>query len=245
MSSSPVDDRSSVFVRAAAIAAIVSLPVAVASFVVGLLAVDFRMDAYTDPLLVLSTGANGATLWRWSMILDMLGYYLLIVPIIVVLAHGLPSKDRARSDLFILCLLAYCLIGAAGAATLAGTQPSLITAWESAASPERAMLEVVFLNQTKMVYGGLWNLLDALLAGVGWVGLGLALSRNGLRIGSVTIALGAASLLDGIGTMFMIEPVQMAGLFVYLVLAPVWACWLGLAALGHRFNGARAHVTSP
>ncbi len=46
-------------------------------------------EAVTNPLAVLASGVRGAALWRWSMVLDMLGYYLLIVPLILFLRQWL------------------------------------------------------------------------------------------------------------------------------------------------------------
>ncbi len=56
---------------------------------------------------------------------------------------------------------------------------------------------------------GLWNMLEMLLASMGWFGFGTLLIRE--RRGSGVLAA--------------------AGLMVYLFLAPIWAFWLGLDLL--------------
>ena len=48
------------------------------------------------------------------MVLDLLGYYLPIVPLILLLRISLRDRSPNWVDLFALCLLAYCFIGAIG-----------------------------------------------------------------------------------------------------------------------------------
>jgi hypothetical protein len=47
----------------------------------------------------------------------------------------------------------------------------------------------------------------------------------------VTIVLGVACLLDSLGTALNTDTIASTGLTVYLVLAPVWACWMGIGLL--------------
>ena len=75
------------------------------------------------------------------------------------------------------------------------------------------------------------QLLEEFLAGVGWIGVGAALRLRYRRLGLVTIILGAACLVDSAGTALNIDAISSAGLTTYLVLAPVWACWLGAGLL--------------
>jgi len=77
----------------------------------------------------------------------------------------------------------------------------------------------------------MWNLLEELLAGVGWIGFGVLLRKQSSPLHALTMALGIACLVDSIATMLKIEAVSSVGLSVYLVLAPVWACWLGIRLL--------------
>ena len=92
-------------------------------------------------------------------------------------------------------------------------------------------LQTAFTGYTDGIYRGLWNLLEELLAGVGWVGFGLALRTERRRLGLVTIVLGAACPVDSLGTALNVDTVASTGLTVYLVLAPAWACWIGIGLL--------------
>jgi hypothetical protein len=221
-------DRS--FARMAAVAAIVSLPLAAGNLAAMLATVHFNLDGMTNPLVLLRAGRAAAPLWRWSMVLDIAGYYLPIVPLILVLRVSLRRFGPAWVDLFSLCLLAYCLIGAIGGAELATALPTLIKEYATATA-HRAALQTVFTGYTDGIYRGVWNLLEELLAGIGWVGFGATLRPGHRRLALATVILGAACLIDSAGTALNVEPVASAGLAVYLVLAPAWACWLGIGML--------------
>lgn len=219
------------FIRFAAIGAILSLPVAAANLLTTLLAVRFNLDAFTDPLVLMNAGSAGAAMWRWSMILDLFGYYLLIVPLIQTLQAQLRPQFSAWVDLCAFCVLAYCLIGAIGATILAAVTPSLIIDYAQAPASQRLALETVANSYSDAVYRGLWNLLEELLAGIGWMGFGLMLGGARRRLGLVTCVLGAACLVDASGSLLDFEPLALSGLAVYLVAAPVWACWTGIDLL--------------
>jgi hypothetical protein len=218
------------FQRFAAVTAILSGPIAIASFVPVLAAVDFNFDAFSNLRLILETGTRGASLWRWFMILDIFGYYLLIAPLTLLLWHWLKPRDPARVNLYTLCLLAYILIGAMGAAILAAVVPPLVVSYGADAA-QNATIEMVFDAITNLVYVGLWNILEEFIAGVGWIGIGLILRRERRAIGITTVILGVAALVDSVGTTLGIVALADLGLYIYLVLAPVWALWLGIDLL--------------
>ena len=224
-----ISDRS--FSRMAAIAAIASLPLALGNLFAMLATVRFNLNGMTNPLVLLHAGSAAAPLWRWSMILDIFGYYLPIVPLILFLRTSFRSRGPNWIDLFALCLLAYCLIGAIGGAMLATALPTLIREYGTASSSHQISLQSVFTGYTDGIYRGLWNLLEEFLAGVGWIGFGLVLRAERRRLGGLTLALGAACLIDSFGTAVNIEAIASTGLTVYLVLAPTWACWMGIDIL--------------
>ena len=225
-----IDDRS--FSRMAAIAAIASLPLAVGNLLAMLATVHFNLNGMSDPLVLLHAGWAASSLWRWSMILDIFGYYLPIVPLVLLLRSSHRRQSPNWIDLFALCLLAYCLLGAIGGAMLATALPTLIREYASASSASHQVsLQTVFTGYTDGIYRGLWNLLEEFLAGVGWIGFGLVLRTERRRLGLVTIVLGVACLVDSSGTALNTDVIASTGLTVYLVLAPVWACWMGISLL--------------
>lgn len=223
------DNRS--FQSLAAICAIISGPLAIISIVLGLKAVDFNFEVFSDMTLLLKTGESGATFWRWSMILDIFGYYLLLTPIAFLLWHWLKEKDTVRLGFYTFCGLAYMVIGAIGASIFAAVSPSMIVDYVSSSGQQREVLEIVFQNTTNIVYGGLWGYLELIPGGVWWLGIGFILRTKRPVLGMATIILGLASLLNVIGTILDIEAIAMPTLMIYLYFAPIWALWLGIDIL--------------
>ncbi|CAG0989588.1 hypothetical protein ANRL3_02682 [Anaerolineae bacterium] len=223
------DHRS--FQRLAGVTALLSAPLAIGSLVLVLAPVGFRFEAFEKTDLFLSVGANAANVLRWSMVLDMLGSYLLLAPAALFLWHWLKPKGLNQVELYTFCGLAYILVGAAGAAMLSVVWPPLINAYAEAAGQQREILATVFGAITNAVATGLWNTLNAITAGIWWLGIGLFLRSERRILGIVTIALGIASLLGAIGRILTIAPLATLGLSFVLSLLPIWALWLGIDLL--------------
>jgi hypothetical protein len=219
------------FQRFAALAAIISFPLALGSIVLSGMAMDFNMEASTNPALLLSVGADGANLLRWGMILDMFSYYLPLLPVALFLWRWLGSRSPNWVRFYTFCGVGYILIGAIGATILAATYPPLIRAYGQASASQQVVLETIFGTITDLVYGGLWNILEVLLAGVWFIGIGLLLRSERRVFSVVSIILGISALLDSLGFILGIEAVSSLGLNIYLVLAPIWTLWLGIDLL--------------
>jgi hypothetical protein len=232
------DQRS--FQRWAGILAIASAGLALASIVVPLPAVSWDVNAFSDPVRVLRAGNQGAVAMRWGMILDLLGYYLGIVPLVLLLQRRLRARGGDWAALFGWCLLAYVVIGAAGAAVLAGTLPRLMSLYTVVPAEQQPVVLAVYAGLWDAVYGGLWNILEVLLAAVGWLGLGWLLRGERRFAGVVTMVLGGACLLDAAGNILGREVVALPGLYLYIVLAPLWALGMGIGLLRRPAPGAAA-----
>lgn len=219
------------FQRFAALAAIISFPLTLGSIVLSGMALDFNMEASTNPALLLSVGADGASLSRWGMILDMLGYYLPLLPVALFLWRWLGPRDPDWVLFYTSCGLGYILIGAIGAVILAAVHPPLISAYAQASVEQRPALETVFSAVWNMVYGGMWNILGELLAGIWFVGVGLLLRGERRIFSIVTMILGISALLDSLGMILNFEGLALLGLSIYVVLAPIWTLWLGIDLL--------------
>jgi hypothetical protein len=223
------DHRS--FQRFAALAAIISFPLALGSIVLSGIPVNFSPDVPTNPALWLSVGADGANLSRWGMILDMLSYYLPLLPVALFLWRWLGSRNPDWVRFYTICGVGYILIGSIGAAILAAVHPPLINAYAQASVEQRPVLETVFSAVWNMVYGGMWNILEVLLAGIWFLGIGLLL-RSERRLFSIfSIILGISALLDSLGMILSVEALALLGVAIYVLLAPVWALWIGIDLL--------------
>ena len=169
------------FQRLAAVTSILAMLLACGSIGLQAVVLGMNTDPFSNPTSLLGSGANGATLFRWGMILDMFGYYLLLAPLALLLWSRLQPKGMNLITLYTFCGLAYILIGAVGAATLAAISPPLIEGYGQASVQQRQMDEVVFSGFLNVVYVGLWNLLESSLGGIWWLGIGLFLRREQRR----------------------------------------------------------------
>src|SRR6478736_3236626 len=95
------------FQRWAAIAAIVSAPLALVSIIAPLLAIDWDMDVYADSLGLLRKGAPIIGALRLSLLLDLFGYYLLIAPVILIVGAWVKARAPLAARLFSGALIVY------------------------------------------------------------------------------------------------------------------------------------------
>ena len=216
------------FQRFTAMTAIMSFLFAVASIVLQGIPINFSPDIAANPALWLVVGADGASLFRWGMILDMLGYYLPLLPIALFLWRWLRSRNPDWLLFYTSCGLGYSFIGAFGAAILAAVHPPLINAYTQATVEQRSVIETVFSVIWNMVFGGMWNILAVMLAGIWFLGIGLLL-RGERRLFSIfSLILSISALLDSLGMILSVEALALPAVASYVLLAPIWAVWLGI-----------------
>lgn len=199
---------------------------ALACLLVGALAVDMDFDAFSDPVLTLAH-AHNHQLAYWFNILDLFGYYLLLLPV----ALHMHQRLRYRSPWMPLITLGgvgYAVIGASGAAVLAAVWPELMRDHLAAAPEEQATIVLVFKVATLAVTKGLWNILEMAFAATWWIGLGLLLRPSMPGIARLSIALGGACVLDMLGNLTGIAPLAEIGLNLYLLLSIIWSIAMGI-----------------
>ncbi len=222
------------FQQFAAITAVVSFFTAMASNVLQGIPVNFNPNVTANPVLFLSVGTHGANLLRWGLILDMLGYYLLLLPLALFIHYWSKAKNPIWVNFYTTCGLGYILIGATGAVTLAVVQPPLINAYAQGSVEQRTFLETIFGTIWNIVYGGMWNILGELLAGVWFLGIGLLLRSERRIIGIIGMIVGASALIDSLGNIVGMESLALVGLSVFIILAPIWMLWFGIDLLRKR-----------
>lgn len=204
---------------------------AFACLLAGLIGVNYNFDAFGDPLLMLGMPQVNLQAIKWFMIFDMLGYYLLLLPVIYLLQDWLTDKTPWHR-LVTFCGSAYVLTGAIGAAVLAVVWPRIIAAYPGAPPGMQTILQANFTVFNDMVNGGLWNLLETLFAGTWWLWTGILLYQSGFRkMGVLTCLTGASCLGDSVAGMFQWPVMQEVSLNCYLVLAIVWAIAFGIFLL--------------
>jgi hypothetical protein len=189
---------------------------------------NFHFELFSNPSQVFDTEGIHSGMLKWSMITDILGYYLLLLPLLFYL-HQKMVKSFAWSNITNLCGIAYILIGSIGAAILAVLWPMHIEQFSSLSASQQEISRIVFSSLTSIVVDGLWNLLDSLLSGIWFLGIGLFLYQSKTKfLGWLTIALSIVCLLDFLGHVLAIQAIAEAALNIYLVFAPVWAIIVGI-----------------
>src|SRR5438034_774151 len=232
------------FQRLAAVTSILAALLAFGSIGFLVVVLGVNTDPFSNLTFILGIGANGANLFRWGMILDMFGYYLLLAPLALLLWSRLQPKGMNLITLYTFCGLAYMLIGAIGAATLAAISPPLIEGYGHASVQQHLMYEVVFSGFINVVYVGLWNLLESSLGGIWWLGIGLFLRREQPALGIFTTVLGIFALLDALGRILNIQIIYTFGLAGVLLLIPIWTLWFGIDLLRSRKIRVKKTVAS-
>lgn len=173
---------------------------------------------------------NPALAW-WPSIFDLFGFYLLLLPLLVYLYRLLKAESPDWITLITLSGLTYILLGAMGASILAVVFSGQAAAYAVAADSARHTHTAIFEAFGAAIQRGVWGIVDPILAGVWWLGLGLFLRRRLSVLGWYTILLGIINFVGGISAALGINAVASFCLNAYFILAPIWAGWLGILLL--------------
>lgn len=197
-----------------------------------LAAVNFDTDALSDPQLLLGMKNMSVNAARWSMLFDMFGYYLLLLPLVWWL-HAWYREKTAWANFITFSGLAYIITGAIGAAILAVVYPSVLTQYPAADETAKAILAGRFELVNEIVYGGMWNLLEQIFAAAWWLALAFLFLRDNRRAAGIAALLtGIACSADGLAGMLDAALLHEAALNAYLVLSVLFAFVMGLKLLG-------------
>lgn len=211
---------------------------ALACLLVGTLTVEFNFDAFSDPILTLEYASN-YQLAKWFNLLDMFGYYLLLLPLIFYF-HQQYKYKTPWSHLYTFSGVGYVFTGALGAAILAVLWPELMMDYLTASANDKAVIRTVFDATTIMVVKGMWNILEVLFAAVWWIGLGNILYRESKRLGILTIITGLSTLVDATGNIFDFPLLSDIGLNAYLLLGIIWPIVIGVSLITKTVNSKPA-----
>lgn len=191
-------------------------------------AVNFNFEFFSNPGSIFSTNNASSSLLKWSMITDILGYYLLLLPLLFFIYDWLKAQTECR-NVFTFFGAAYIFAGALGAALLAASWPVLLDQFPNASPIQQEIIKSTFENYYLLVGGGIWNLFDALMFGLWFIAIGSFIKRTNSRWGWFTILVGMLSALSFLGNILSIKVLAEITLNLYLIAVPLWAVCFGLA----------------
>ena len=175
---------------------------------------------------LVAVGEAKASLFRLSLVADMVGSYLLLLP----LALHLRAVHRGRPlvDLATLGAAVYGVAGALTAAALAIGGESLIRQHAATPPVDQAAVAASFTALMDAALGS-WQLLCLTAGGFWWTVMGRELLREHRWLGRFTMAFGLISLAVVMGRAAGLD-YEIAGPAT-LAFAPIgiWAAWVGLA----------------
>lgn len=204
--------------------------IALISYTLAAAAVSFNFEFFSDASLIFTTDGVSSALLRWSMITDIFGYYLLLLPALFFIHVWMKNKTTMANTLT-ACGGIYIVGGATGAAILGSAWPALIEKYPSASPEQQEIIRQNFETLTLVVVNGIWNLLNALAFGLWFIACGLLLRKQHAFLGWFTLLTGICSTLDFTGNILGMKTLADAALNLYLILAPLWAILFGASLL--------------
>lgn len=216
------------FRRFAAASAILVAPLAYVTIGLIMVSIDFEMEVFADPARMVAIGEAGATLFRWSQLLDMFSFYLLWIPPMVFLWYWLRSHAPLTVALLTAVGVGFALIAALGAAINAAALPSLMIEYAQAGAEEQAAIVALFTALTDAVIVGLFGIFGRFLISVWLLGTGYFLRRERRYLGYAAIVFGIFTSLSFLGNVIGAPGIHSVGVTGYIFLGPLWVFWLGI-----------------
>lgn len=220
-----VDDSSSQ--RIAGVCAIASAPIAFASTAVILSGAEWDSTIFETPTHLLDFGSAAAAAARLGMVLDVIGYYALLVPALLVLHRAMARRRPDLAGIATLAGAAYIIVGATGAAILSAVWPAALNDINSAGSDASA-ITTSFDTMTNAVFAGMWNLIGSTAVAVWLIIVGRLAWNTRRPFAAYSVIVGISAAVDAAATAFDLETVSSISLQVYLYSVPIWAAWLGI-----------------
>ena len=199
--------------------------IALSCLYVGILAVEYDLESFSNPTSILKYSSN-YELGKWFNVLDMFGYYILLLPIVFYFHQQYKFKSP-WVPLYTFCGCCYVLIGALGASILAAVWPLQMQQYLTANTDQAQLIQSNFELITVMVTQGMWNNLEVIFAAVWWLGLANLLAKDNKTLSTLSVAVGIATFLDALGTLLNISIISQTGMNIYLIFGIIWPVIVG------------------
>ncbi|MBA3348982.1 MAG: hypothetical protein H0T12_00355 [Actinobacteria bacterium] len=216
--------------RIAGLCAILAAIVGAVSAGLFLAAADWHFERVLRPALMIGAGSSRAQLLRWGALTDMLGYYLLLVPLFVCFPRELRRDRDGVAHVLGAAGVMYASFGAVAAVVLASAAPPLMSAYERSDAGARVGLKLAFRTVADAVATGVWQTLEVIPLGAWAIGTGLLVRSRSPGLGLVGVALGGVALIASATRMIQTgplpEPLLMALAALFAVLFWVYVLWI-------------------
>jgi hypothetical protein len=221
--------------RMAAICAMLSGTAVTANLLLGLMAIQFKMELLdtANVARMMELGEPAANLLYYSWVSDMFNY-LLKIPIVVYVWKAFEARQKSLSSLYAVCGLAYTLIGSIGAVILAVVEPDLLRRYAAASAEQREDITLVFQSFHSAVMDGMWPLLETIPFTVWLVGLWRGLRPSAPAMGMAALVMAGLVLLSPLVYVLRLDSLRGTVPLVWVFLYPFWAFALGFTLLKRR-----------
>jgi hypothetical protein len=161
-----------------------------------LLVIDGHLSELFHIERLVGQAPQNAELFRWAMILDMLGYYVLLAPLFVAVGRRLYDLGEQGAGWWTIGALMYVTAGSVAAMALAYGVPPLLRGYAHASSAGRQGYVIALTALGEAAVRGVWQTFDPIVTGAWAIASGLALGRLGRRfLGMVGVTLGITAVL--------------------------------------------------
>jgi hypothetical protein len=209
---------------------IAAVTAAIAGVLVFVHSITWDIVRYRDGSFVadisdlVKVGAPKAALFRVSLLCDMLGSYLLLVPAVFVLRGIVARRSQLVADVTAAAGVAYGVVGGVTAAVYAIAGESLIRDYASAPTAAAATSFGVLTDGAIAA----WQIVGAFTGGVWLLGVAWAVTSSARWYGRFTAAFGAILILFGavrmLGVSFDTDaPATPA--FALIGILGLWTAW--------------------
>jgi len=190
-------------------------------------AYQFRLDWLAEPARLIAAPEASAEILRWAALTDLFSYYLPTAVVALGLHAALRWRGPVLADVATLAALGYVLAGSVATSALAMGGPMLMHATAHSGADHEA-IAAVFGTLLEIVFRGVWQLIDAILLGVWFIGIGLLLRRDQPRLARVSMVFGSLASISAAFNVLGLGLARDATLGAGFAIWTVWSIWVAV-----------------
>jgi hypothetical protein len=195
------------------------------------------------PKVAMALNATSMTLFKWSMLCDLLGWYLLLLPVGGYVWSTYRATTGPMLDIATLCLTVYIALGVVGGSLQAAPLPAMVKAYGVADPSQRSALEAAWLGLVYTAQSGVWWAQNLPLS-LWCVVTSGAMRRSGQRSAWILFAAGCCWAAYFGAAFFEFDLISEYAAAGGLALMPLWAVITGYVLLRHP-SRTGMHPMSP